>query len=155
MRRNNLKFPWYPQNACLHYFFPTKCCRLHKFIRLDCYLSSFSAVIHTSYVSCFLDAHNFCGMHDAHSPIEIMGSMRLSKEGELWIVQDVTDWWWLMIAWTWKVAWESSGLEPTDASCAAIWWIRWSIGIETLRFRLKLFRLGSGCEELRELQLLD
>jgi hypothetical protein len=83
-RRQNIKFLRYPQNAWIHYFFPTKCCRLPKFIRIDCYLSSFSAVIHTSYVSCFLDVHSFCGMHDAIA--HLLSSWEaggFQKEGEL------------------------------------------------------------------------
>jgi|GEM_PF-2605077 len=60
------KFLWNPQNAWMHYFFSTKYCRLQKFIHINPVPSSFSAVIHSSYISGF-DLHIFCGMHDAKS----------------------------------------------------------------------------------------
>ena len=109
-----------PQNVCCLFFFPTKYCRLPTFIRKYSFLSSFSAVIHTPFFSCLWMPqflwHAWCN----HSPSDNSGSRRLSKGGELWIVQDVMDWWWLMIAWTWRVAWGSSGFERTDASCVGI-----------------------------------
>lgn len=50
---------------CPLFLFPTKYCKLHKFIPLIRVLSSFSAVIHTSYRHYFVNAHILCGMHDA------------------------------------------------------------------------------------------
>ena len=60
-----------------------------------------------------------------------------------------------MIVWISKAAWESSGFEHTDASCVGISQTRSLIDIVSLPCRPKFFPFGSGCAELRELQLLD
>lgn len=84
----------YIQNACLLFFFHTKYCRLQKFIQCIRAPSSFSVVIHTSYRRHFVDAHIFCGMHDALTHYWVhRRKQEAFKGGALWIVHDVMDWW--------------------------------------------------------------